>query len=130
MKKCILVWQIPLVEGEYYNPIMYAIYIRKAKRFVSVLNECFEEKNMNWRCVLDKSACVYSEIFSSQHQVVFFVPEAKTRQWLYKKELQATCVKKYYLDYIEYNSRKIDKIIKFLNEFERKNEDESNGIIK
>lgn len=63
MKKCILVWQIPLVEGEYYNPIMYAIYIRKAKRFVSVLNECFEEKNMNWRCVLDKSACVYSEIF-------------------------------------------------------------------
>ena len=114
MKKCILVWQIPLVEGEYYNPIMYAIYIRKAKRFVSVLNECFEEKNMNWRCVLDKSACVYSEIFSSQ----------------YKKELQATCVKKYYLDYIEYNSRKIDKIIKFLNEFERKNEDESNGIIK
>ena len=79
---------------------------------------------------MDKSACVYNEIFSSQYQVVFFVPEAKTRQWLYKKELQTTCVKKYYLDYIEYNSRKIDKIIKFLNEFERRNEDESNGIIK
>lgn len=38
--------------------------------------------------------------------------------------------KKYYLDYIEYNSRKIDKIIKFLPEFERRNEDESDGIIK
>lgn len=58
MKKCILVWQIPIIEGEYYNPIMYAIYIRKAKKFVSVLNKYFEEKNMNWICVLDKSACV------------------------------------------------------------------------
>ncbi len=42
MKKCILVWQIPVIEGESYNPIMYAIYIRKAKKFVRVLNE-FEE---------------------------------------------------------------------------------------
>lgn len=130
MKKCILVWQIPLIEGEHYNPIMYAIQIRKAKKFVSVLNEYFEEKDMNWICVLDKSACSYNEIFSSQYQVVFFVPEAKTRQWLYKKELRAACVKKYYLDYMEYNGRKIHKIIKFLNEFERSNEDESNEIIK
>lgn len=118
MKKCILVWQIPVIEGESYNPIMYAIYIRKAKKIVRVLNEYFKEKNMNWTCVLDKSACVYNEIFSSEYQVVFFVPEAKTRQWLYKKELQAVRVKKYYLDYMEYNSRNIDKIIKFLNEFE------------
>lgn len=118
MKKCILVWQIPVIEGEHYSPVMYAIYIRKAKKFAGVLNEYFEEKNMNWKCVLDRSACAYHEIFSSQYQVVFFAPEAKTRQWLYKKELQAVCVKKYYLDYTEYNSRNIDKIIKFLNELE------------
>lgn len=43
------------------------------------------------------------------------MPEAKTRQWLYKKELQSVC-KKYYLDFTEYNRRKIDKLIKFLNE--------------
>ena len=123
MKKCILVWQVPTIEGERYNPIMYAIYIRKAKKFVSVLNEYFEEKNMDWICVLVKSACVYNEIFSSQYQVVLFVPEAKTRQWLYKKDLQAVCGKKYYLDYIEYNSRKIDKIVKFLHEFGKNIED-------
>ena len=115
VKKCILVWQIPVVEGEYYNPIMYAIYIRKAKKFVGVLNEYFEKQSMNWICVLDKSACIYNEIFSSQYQAVFFVPEAKTRQWLYKKELQSVYVKKYYLDYMEYNNKKIDKIIDFLN---------------
>lgn len=72
MKKCILVWQIPIIEGEYYSPVMYAIYIRKAKKFADVLNEYFEEKNMNWKCVLDRSACAYHEIFSSQYQVVFF----------------------------------------------------------
>lgn len=65
MKKCILVWQIPIIEGEHYSPIMYAVYIRKAKKFLRVLNEYFEEKNMDWKCVLDKSACVYREIFSS-----------------------------------------------------------------
>lgn len=125
MKKCILVWQIPVIEGEYYSPGMYAVYIRKAKKFVSALNECFEEKNMDWKCVLDKSACTYNEIFSSEYQAVIFVPGAKTRQWLYNKELQTACAKKYYLDYTEYNSRKIDKIIKFLNELEIKNEEES-----
>lgn len=116
MKKCILVWQVPVIEGEYYSPIMYAVYIRKAKKFVGVLNEYFEEKNMDWKCALDKSACAYNEIFSSQYQAVIFVPEAKTRQWLYKEELQSVCAKKYDLDYTEYNRRKIDKLIKFLNE--------------
>ncbi len=116
MRKCLLVWQVPIIEGEYYNPIMYAIYIRKAKKFASVLNEYFEEKNMDWKCVLDKSACTYDEIFSSQNQVIIFVPEAKAKQWLYKKELQTACAKKYYLDFTEYNSRQIDKIAQFFNE--------------
>ena len=129
MKKCILVWQIPVIEGENYKPVMYAVYIRKAKKFANVLNKYFEEENMDWICVLDKSACVYDEIFSSQYQAVLFVPEAKTRQWLYKKEVQDAGVKKYYLDYMEYNSRKIDKVIKFLNEYERNGEEESDGMI-
>jgi len=43
---------------------------------------------MDWKCVLDHSACTYNEIFSSEHQAVIFAPEAKTRQWLYKKDFQ------------------------------------------
>lgn len=31
MRRCLLVWQVPVIEGKYYNPIMYAIYIGKAK---------------------------------------------------------------------------------------------------
>lgn len=33
MTMCRLVWKIPIIEGEHYNPIMYAIYIQKAKKF-------------------------------------------------------------------------------------------------
>ena len=58
---------------------------------------------MDWKCVLDRSACTYNEIFSSENQAVIFVPEAKTRQWLYKKEIQAVSIPKYYLDFAEYN---------------------------
>ena len=45
---------------------------------------------------------------------LFFAPEAKTRQWLYKKEIQAVSIPKYYLDFAEYNEAKLDKIAIFL----------------
>ena len=67
MKKCILVWQVPVIEGEPY-------------------------------------------------QAVLFAPEAKTRQWLYKKEVQNETMKKYYLEYMEYNSAQIEKVAEFLSE--------------
>nr|WP_294494323.1 hypothetical protein [uncultured Mediterraneibacter sp.] len=73
---------------------------------------------------------VYESQKGYQHIVTYGMSELYANEWLYKKELRAACVKKYYLDYMEYNSRKIHKIIKFLNELERSNEDESNEIIK
>lgn len=30
-EKCILVWQVPVIEGEPYNPMEYAVHVRKAK---------------------------------------------------------------------------------------------------
>ena len=37
-------------------------------------------------------------------------------QWLYKKEIQAVSIPKYYLDFAEYNEGKLDKIaIFFMN---------------
>ena len=89
MKTCCLVWEIPVIEGEHYNPIMNVIYMQKAKKFLNQLNRYFQDENMDWKCVLDRSACTYNEIFSSENQAVIFAPEAKTRQWLYKKEIQA-----------------------------------------
>ena len=48
---------------------------------------------------------------------LFFAPEAKTRQWLYKKEMQAVSIPKYYLDFAEYNEGKLDKIAIFFMEY-------------
>ena len=116
MKTCCLVWEIPVIEGERYNPIVNVIYMQKAKKFLNQLNRYFQDKNMDWKCVLDRSACTYDEIFSSEHQAVIFAPEAKTRQWLYKKEIQAVSIPKHYLDFAEYNEAKLDKIaIFFMN---------------
>ena len=39
MKKCILVWQVPVIEGEPYNPVEYAVHVRKAKKF-EASSEC------------------------------------------------------------------------------------------
>lgn len=54
MKKCILVWQVPVIEGEPYNLVEYAVHVRKAKKFAETLNRYFVEKNMDYNCVLDK----------------------------------------------------------------------------
>ena len=74
---------------------------------------------MDWKCVLDRSACTYNEIFSSENQAVIFAPEAKTRQWLYKKEIQDESIPKYYLDFAEYNEGKLDKNSNFLYELKK-----------
>ena len=113
MKTCCLVWEIPVIEGEHYNPIVNVIYMQKAKKFLNQLNRYFQDENMDWKCVLDRSACTQNEIFSSENQAVIFAPEAKTRQWLYKKEMQAVSIPKYYLDFAEYNEGKLDKIAIF-----------------
>ena len=43
MKKCILVWQVPVIEGEPYNPVEYAVHVRKQKS-CGALNRYFAEK--------------------------------------------------------------------------------------
>ena len=113
MNQCCLVWEISTIEREHYNPITYAIYVRKAKKFSEKLNQYFQSKKMDWKCILDRSACTYDEIFSGDNQAVIFVPEAKTRQWLYKKDVQATHTPTYYLDFAEYNENQWDKLIEF-----------------
>lgn len=113
MNQCCLVWEISAIEGEHYNPITYAIYVRKAKKFSEKLNQYFQSKKMDWKCILDRSACTYDEIFAEDNQAVIFVPEAKTRQWLYKKDVQVTRTPTYYLDFAEYNENQWDKLIEF-----------------
>ena len=58
-------------------------------------------------------ACTYNESFFSENEAVIFAPEAKTRQWLYKKEILVVSIPKYYLDFAEYNEGKLDKIASF-----------------
>lgn len=41
MKKCILVWQVPVIEGEPYNPMEYAVHDEKSKKFAEALKPVF-----------------------------------------------------------------------------------------
>ena len=76
---------------------------------------CFRCKN-NCLIFTGKNLIISTWIFSGENQAVIFAPEAKTRQWLYKKEIQAVSIPKYYLDFAEYNEGKLDKIaIFFMN---------------
>lgn len=38
MKSCLLVWEIPVIEGQHYNPIMYGIYVQKLTKFLIIFS--------------------------------------------------------------------------------------------
>ena len=88
MKTCCLVWEIPVIEGEHYNPIMNVIYMQKAKKFLNQLNRYFQDENMDWKCVLDRSACTYNEIFSSENQAVILFRKLKQDNGYIKKKFR------------------------------------------
>ena len=58
MKTCCLVWEIPVIEGEHYNPIMNVIYMQKAKKFLNQLNRYFQDENM---CIFRKNCASVPE---------------------------------------------------------------------
>ena len=39
------------------------LYDKKQSKFLNQLNRYFQDKNMDWKCVLDRSACTYNEYF-------------------------------------------------------------------
>ena len=86
MKTCCLVWEIPVIEGEHYNPIVNVIYMQKAKKFLNQLNRYFQEKNMDWKCVLDRSACTYNEIFPVKIKQLFLLRKPKQDSGYIKKK--------------------------------------------
>ena len=43
MNQCCLVWEISTIEGEHYNPITYAIYVRKAKKIFRKIKSIFSK---------------------------------------------------------------------------------------
>ena len=118
MKKCVFGWQVPVNEGEPYSPIMYAVHIGKAKKYVKALNNFFESNQWEWRCALDTSSCTLDEIFVSENQLVIFAPEGKTRQWLYSERIAKETAEKYYLSYEEYYSKDINGIINVITSLE------------
>ena len=78
----------------------------------------YEEVRPEWIiCGNGAADLIYRLVLGTKpKQAVLFAPEAKTRQWLYKKEVQNETVKKYYLEYMEYNSAQIEKVAEFLSE--------------
>lgn len=123
MKKCVFVWQIPVNEGVPYNPIMYAIHVRKAKKYRNTLNEFFEANQWDWKCVLDTSSCTLDKIFTPENQMVIFAPEGKTRQWLYSDRISREKMGKYYLSYEEYYNKNIDGVINLIKDLEAAGEE-------
>ena len=79
MKKCILVWQVPVIEGEPYNPMEYAVHVRKAKKFAGSIEPVFCGKIMDYNCAGQNQPLALMRYFLPQYQAVLFAPEAKNK---------------------------------------------------
>ena len=113
MKKAILIWQIPVLSGEKYAPMQYAMYHKSAEQFQQSFQEYFK---MDWEIELDETAADFEKLKDHRADLYIFVPGAKTRCWMYKDQIEKLDVPLYYLESSEYQSKNIEKIRKFILE--------------
>ena len=94
----------------------YAVHVRKAKKFAEALNRYFAEKI--WTTI----ACWTNQPAASMRYFLHNIRQCCLHRRLkqdsgsIKKEVQNETVKKYYLEYMEYNSAQIEKVTEFLSE--------------
>ena len=88
MKTCCLVWEIPVIEGEHYNPIMNVIYMQKAKKFLNQLNRYFQNKNMDWKCVLIVQHVLIMRFFPVKIKQLFLHRKQKQDNGYIKKKFK------------------------------------------
>ena len=88
MKTCCLVWEIPVIEGEHYNPIINVIYMQKAKKFLNQLNRYFQDENMDWKCVQTVQHVLIMRFFSVKIKQLFLLRKLKQDNGYIKKKFR------------------------------------------
>ena len=77
MNMCRFVWEIPIIEENIIIRFCMLFICEKRKKFSNQLNQYFQNKNMDWKCILDRSACTYDEIFSEENRRGYFCSRSK-----------------------------------------------------
>lgn len=118
MKKAVFVYQIPVVPGVPYAPILSAAYSTQAKKYLKVLETKLIELNMDWQIVLDDSSADLNVILSEDNDLLIFPPGAKTRCWMYKKQLEKSGKALYFLEAEDYQNKAVNKLVNFTSNLE------------
>lgn len=115
MKKIIFIWQVPFVSGVPYGPLIYLIFVSKAKKYVKFLEETLKSISLEWKIYMDDTAADMEGLKQKEADLYIVVPEGSTRGQMYLCELDKCNVPIYYLSSDEYGKNNTEKIIDFIS---------------
>ena len=115
MKRAVLVYQIPVVPGVPYAPILDALYSVQANKFLKVLEANLDIHNMKWQVILDDSFAELTELLSSNNDLLIFPPGAKARCWMYRKQLEESGIPLYFLESNEYQNKNVKNLVDYMS---------------
>lgn len=116
MKKAIFIWQISPMFSSTGSAYGYGGLGRvKAVKFCEKLQKALEEKQLDYKIILDDTNADIYELVKLEFDLLIFAPGGKTRFFMpkdLKQELER--VPKVYLEMLEYHNLDVTKAVKMI----------------
>ncbi len=119
MKKILFICGSPVWGRPFPLPGM-TILKKPAVEYCRRANELFKEQDMDWQVELaNVEPEKFDELFKQGYDVFVFLPEGRTRLWMYQSELEKSGAYIYYLTMMEFHEKKVTKLVEYIKALEK-----------
>lgn len=109
------------------SPLSGMTILKKpATEYCRLANELFKEKGMDWQIELaNVDPGEFEKLFEGEYDIFAFLPEGRTRLWMYQTELEKSGAYVYYLTMMEFHQKKVSKLVDYVRKLEEARENKS-----
>lgn len=106
------------------SPLSGMTILKKpASEYCKLANAMFQEENLDWEIELaNVDPSEFETLFKAGYDLFVFLPEGKTRLWMYQTELEKSGAYVYYLTMMEFHQKKVSKLIDYVKKLEKARE--------
>lgn len=98
---------------------------KSASEYCRRANALFQEEKLDWQIELaNVDPSEFETLFEGGYDVFVFLPEGRTRLWMYQTDLEKSGAYVYYLTMMEFHQKKVSKLIDYIKKLERAQENE------
>lgn len=88
---------------------------KSASEYCKRANALFQEEKLDWQIELaNVDPSEFETFFEGGYDVFVFLPEGRTRLWMYQTDLEKSGAFVYYLTMMEFHQKKVSKLIDYV----------------